>query len=119
MIQRMLKRSMGDVVEVKRRETKNLYSVEVIAETIKEGDYLALVDNQLFGTEKDLDAILDKLANEANDRDGEFINIFYGEGVDKAAAEAAAARFEAICPDAEISVLEGGQPVYHYLISVE
>ena len=28
-------------------------------------------------------------------------------------------RFEAICPDAEISVLEGGQPVYHYLISVE
>ena len=86
---------------------------------IKEGDYLALVDNQLFGTEKDLDAILDKLANEANDRDGEFINIFYGEGVDKAAAEAAAARFEAICPDAEISVLEGGQPVYHYLISVE
>ena len=86
---------------------------------IKEGDYLALVDNQLFGTEKDLDAILDKLANEANDRDGEFINIFYGEGVDQAAAEAAAARFEAICPDAEISVLEGGQPVYHYLISVE
>lgn len=38
MIQRMLKRSMGDVVEVKRRETKNLYSVEVIAETIKEYD---------------------------------------------------------------------------------
>ena len=86
---------------------------------IKEGDYLALVDNQLFGTEKDLDAILDKLANEANDRGGEFINIFYGEGVDQAAAEAAAARFEALCPDAEISVLEGAQPVYHYLISVE
>ncbi|MBR5533710.1 MAG: DAK2 domain-containing protein [Ruminiclostridium sp.] len=86
---------------------------------IKEGDYLALVDNQLFGTEKDLNAILDKLANEANDRDAEFINIFYGEGVDQAAADAAAARFEAICPDAEISVLEGGQPVYHYLISVE
>ena len=86
---------------------------------IKEGDYLALVDNQLFGTEKDLNAILDKLAAEANDRGGEFINIFYGEGVDQAAAEAAAARFEALCPDAEISVLEGAQPVYHYLISVE
>ena len=86
---------------------------------IKEGDYLALVDNQLFGTEQDLNAILDKLAAEANDREGEFINIFYGEGVDQEAAEAAAARFEAICPDAEISVLAGGQPVYHYLISVE
>ncbi|MBR3751976.1 MAG: DAK2 domain-containing protein [Ruminiclostridium sp.] len=86
---------------------------------IKEGDYLALVDNQLFGTEQDLNAILDKLAAEANDREGEFINIFYGEDVDQEAAEAAAARFEAICPDAEISVLAGGQPVYHYLISVE
>ncbi len=86
---------------------------------IKEGDYLALVDNKLFATEPDLNAILDKLAGEAGDRGGEFINIFYGEGVDEAAAEAAVARFQAICPDAEITLLSGGQPVYHYLISVE
>ena len=86
---------------------------------IQEGDYLALVDNQLFDTEKDLNAILDKLAGEAGDRGGEFINIFYGEGVEEADAEAAMARFQAICPDAEITLLQGGQPVYHYLISVE
>ena len=86
---------------------------------IREGDYLALVDNQLFDTEKDLNAILDKLAGEAGDRGGEFINIFYGEGVEEAAAEAAMARFQAICPDAEVALLSGGQPVYHYLISVE
>ena len=86
---------------------------------IKEGDYLALVDNQLFDTEKDLNVILDKLAGEAGDRGGEFINIFYGEGVEEADAEAAMARFRAICPDAEITLLQGGQPVYHYLISVE
>ena len=86
---------------------------------IQEGDYLALVDNQLFDTEKDLNVILDKLAGEAGDRGGEFINIFYGEGVEEADAEAAMARFQAICPDAEITLLQGGQPVYHYLISVE
>ena len=86
---------------------------------IKEGDYLALVDNQLFGTETDLNVILDKLAGEAGDRGGEFINIFYGEGVEEADAKAAAARFQAICPDAEITLLRGGQPVYRYLISVE
>ena len=33
--------------------------------------------------------------------------------------EQALAQFEAACPDAEITLLEGGQPVYHYLISVE
>ena len=38
--------------------------------SIHAGDYLALVDNQLFGTEKGLDVILDKLAQEANRREG-------------------------------------------------
>ena len=86
---------------------------------IHAGDYLLLVDNQLFGTEKNLDAALDKLAQESAQRGGEFISIFYGEGVQAGEAEGAQAKFEAACPEAEITTLEGGQPVYHYLISVE
>jgi len=92
---------------------------EFDGQTIHAGDYLALVDNQLFGTEKDLDTVLDKLAAESAGRDAEFISIFYGEGVAEADAEAAKARFEAACPEAEITMLRGNQPVYHYLISVE
>ena len=86
---------------------------------IQAGDYLLLVDNQLFGTEKNLDAALDRLAQESAQRGGEFISIFYGEGVQAGEAEGAQAKFEAACPEAEITTLEGGQPVYHYLISVE
>ena len=86
---------------------------------IHAGDYLLLVDNQLFGTEKNLDAALDKLAQESAQRGGEFISIFYGEGVQAGEAAGAQAKFEAACPEAEITTLEGGQPVYHYLISVE
>ena len=86
---------------------------------IHAGDYLLLVDNQLFGTEKNLDAALDKLAQESAQRGGEFISIFYGEGVQAGEAEGAQAKFEAACPEAEITTLEGGQPVYHYLISGE
>ena len=86
---------------------------------IHAGDYLLLVDNQLFGTEKKLAAALDKLAQESAQRGGEFISIFYGEGVQAGEAEGAQAKFEAACPEAEITTLEGGQPVYHYLISVE
>ena len=62
---------------------------------------------------------LDKLAQESAQRGGEFISIFYGEGVQAGEAEGAQAKFEAACPEAEITTLEGGQPVYHYLISVE
>ena len=92
---------------------------EFDGQAIHAGDYLLLVDNQLFGTEKDLHAALDKLAQASKERAGEFISIFYGEGVDPDQAEQALAQFQAACPDAEITMLEGGQPVYHYLISVE
>ena len=87
--------------------------------SIHAGDYLALVDNQLFDTEQDLGAVLDRLAAESAAKDAEFISIFYGEGVEESEAEEAKARFEAACPDAEITMLQGSQPVYHYLISVE
>ncbi len=86
---------------------------------IHAGDYLLLVDNQLYGTEKELSAALEKLAQESQKRGGEFISIFYGEGVREADAQQALDLFQTACPEAEITVLDGGQPVYHYLISVE
>ena len=92
---------------------------EFDGQAIHAGDYLLLVDNQLFGTEKDLHTALDKLAQASKERGGEFISIFYGEGVDPDQAEQALALFQTACPDAEITLLEGCQPVYHYLISVE
>ena len=62
-------------------------------------------------------ALLEKLAEEG--KDSSFISLYYGEDVTEDAAQAAGARFQAVCPDAEISVLSGGQPVYYYIISFE
>ena len=49
----------------------------------------------------------------------EFIGIFYGEDVSAEEAEAFSAAVGKQVPDAEISLVSGGQPVYYYLISAE
>ena len=86
---------------------------------IKQGDYLALAEHQLFGTDRDLTALLDRLARAEAQQSAEFITIFYGEDVEEASAQTALEIFQNACPNAEINLLSGGQPVYYYLISAE
>ena len=86
---------------------------------ISEGDYLALENGKLFGTDRSIDPLLSKLAEDAKSRGAEFVTIFYGEDVTEEDARKAEAVFTDTCPDAEISVLSGGQPVYYYVISIE
>ena len=86
---------------------------------ISEGDYLALENGKLFGTDRSIDPLLSKLAEDAKSRGAEFVTIFFGEDVTEADAAKTESIFAAACPDAEISVLSGGQPVYYYVISIE
>ena len=86
---------------------------------IKEGDYLALEEGRLFGTDGDLNALLERLAADAVDRGASFISLYFGEDVSEADAQAAGKLFEDRCPQAEVAVLSGGQPVYYYIISME
>ena len=86
---------------------------------IQEGDYLALLGGKLFGTERDITALLRQMAGETVARSAEFVTIFYGEDVSEEDAAATEAIFSELCPEAELSVLPGGQPVYYYIISIE
>lgn len=86
---------------------------------INESDYLALLDGKLFGTERDITSLLTRLAALAAEREAAFVTLFYGEGVSQEEAEAAQALFTEACPETEISLLSGGQPVYYYTISIE
>mgnify|MGYP002567675008 CR=1 FL=1 len=86
---------------------------------IKEGDYLALEEGKLFGTDSSLDTLLQKLAEDAANRSSSFISLYFGEDVTEEDAQKAAQVFEHTCPNAEVAVLPGGQPVYYYIISME
>ena len=86
---------------------------------INEGDYLALLDGKHFGTERDITSLLTRLAALAAEREAAFVTLFYGDGVSQEEAEAAQALFTEACPETEVSLLSGGQPVYYYTISIE
>jgi DAK2 domain fusion protein YloV len=86
---------------------------------ISEHDYLALLNDALFGTSKDLSELISRLTEQALQEDAQFITVYYGENVSEQEAQAVADQFSAACPEVEVSVLRGGQPVYYYMISVE
>ena len=86
---------------------------------IHEGDYLALFGSQLFGTSQDIRVLLRSLAEKVRDDGKEYITIYYGADVKEKHAQKAADIFADICPDADVNLIRGGQPVYYYLISAE
>ena len=86
---------------------------------IHAGDYLALYGNQLFGTSQDIKVLLRSLAEKVRDDGKEYVTIYYGADVKEKHAQKAADLFADICPNADINLLNGGQPVYYYLISAE
>ena len=86
---------------------------------IHEGDYLALLDGKLLGTDREVANLLDHLSEEASSREAEFVTVFYGEDVSEEDAKKAGDIFSRRCPDAEVSLIRGGQPVYYYIISIE
>ncbi len=86
---------------------------------IHEGDYLALYGSALFGTSRDIRVLLKSLAEKVRDEGKEFVTIYYGDNVKERHAQKAADIFAEVCPDADVNLINGGQPVYYYLISAE
>ncbi|MBQ6430757.1 MAG: DAK2 domain-containing protein [Oscillospiraceae bacterium] len=86
---------------------------------IHAGEYLALYGNSLFGSDTDVEKLLAALADKLKAEGSEFITVYYGADINEDQASTAAAIFSDRCPEAEVSVINGGQPVYYYLISAE
>ena len=86
---------------------------------IHAGEYLALLDGALLGSCDSQESLLQKLREAFGQYDPSFLTVYYGEGVEKESAQKLAETIAGDFPDAELSVVDGGQPVYYYMISVE
>ncbi len=85
---------------------------------IKEGEYLSLSEGRLCASGRE-SSVLKKLVREMVTDESAFATIIYGEGVSAEQAAEVEALLHKENKDMEISVIDGGQPVYYYILSVE
>lgn len=99
--------------------TRAVRSVQVNGLAISEGQYIGLLNDNLVTTGDDVQTVLEALWERLKLEDYEILTIYYGQDVSPEEAEELAERTRQSFPDLEIEVLDGGQPHYHYIISVE
>lgn len=87
---------------------------------IKKGDLMALLGGKITFVDNDLPKTVMKLLKQMVKRDSQFITVIHGEDVTEEQAAAIEAQInEKYGSKAEITVINGGQPIYYYIISVE
>jgi dihydroxyacetone kinase-like predicted kinase len=94
-------------------------TVEINNVDVHEGEVIALLAGKLVAAEKSLDDACMHLLEQAETDERELITLFSGENVSKADVKRISEMIRARYPGHEIEIKEGGQPHYHFIISIE
>jgi len=86
---------------------------------IKKNSHLALIDDALTASGNDFNSVISAVSLALCDFSPEFITIFTGEDANEKETEVVSGFISSDSPEAEISIIPGGQPVYRYIISAE
>ena len=92
---------------------------EFDGKAIREGQLLGLIEGKVSFVEDSMADVVNRMFTQLLEDGGEFINIYYGDSVSEEDATVISEQIQAMAPDAEVILLPGGQPVYHYIFSVE
>ena len=120
--------SQEALVEVMSEAARNVHTAMVTyaardsdfdGHAIKAGEHLALLDGALLGSYPDVDSLMADMVESFDKLEPEFITVYYGADVVEEDANRAAEVISARFPDTDISIVNGGQPVYYYMVSVE
>ena len=88
--------------------------------SIKKGELMALLGGKITFVDTDLEKTVMKLLKQMIKRDSQFVTVIYGEDVTEEQAAAIEEQIQAkYGSKTEITVINGGQPIYYYIISVE
>lgn len=104
--------SSGMVTYAVRNTTMNGFKVS-------EGDIIGLDNKKILAKGSNIDDTTLSLIKALKNDDHEMITLYYGEGVDEAAANALVEKVAQNYPDCDVDCHFGGQPVYYYMVSLE
>lgn len=99
--------------------TESIRDTQMDDVTIRKGDFIGIVEGSIVSATDNLQETGQLLLDKIVDSEDEIITIYTGEQATKACTDALLQYVEQHYPDVEIEVHEGGQPVYHYIISTE
>lgn len=86
---------------------------------IKQNDFIGILDKDIVISVPERFDSACALVDQMIDEDSEIVTIIYGEGVDEDEADELAEYIEEKYKDVEVTIFNGQQPVYSYIISVE
>ncbi len=86
---------------------------------IADGQFIGMHDGELIATGTTIEEVASALVGRMNSAEREIITLYYGESTSESEANALADFLQESWPEQEVEVITGGQPHYHYIISVE
>ncbi len=86
---------------------------------IKKGDILGMENGKLNVVDRDLSKVLYKVTKHLINNNSSYVTVIYGADVSDSDAEESVSHLRSKFGDIEFSVVNGGQPVYYYIVSVE
>ena len=86
---------------------------------VRAGEVMALLRGKLAASEPTVQDALLKLVRAAKPEEGSLVTLYYGGAASHGDALLAADAISGLRADLEVEVVYGGQPHYHYLVSIE
>ena len=120
--------SVDDNVEAMSEDLDTVVSGEVTQATrdteiddveIHKNDYLGIIDGNIKVDNADLIKATTEMIEKMLDEDSEIITIMFGRDSNEEEAQEVVSQLEEKHDDLEFEIHDGGQPVYHFLVSVE
>ena len=112
-----MRNALEDVVS--GNVTHAVKDTEIDGITIHEGNIIGVSGGHILSAEEDIPAATVSLVKQIADEDSEIITLYFGEGETEENAQKIADEIEGVFPDSDIIVVNGGQSVYYYIVSVE